>query len=252
MAVLRTRLASVIAILLLILSLPGCSGGFAARQALTEANTLPSGIYHIEITGNNGLALLAYQSEILDINGCAQWDGLASIGAYGLAFQQECHSVYSEQVRAKLWRGQWVTSTATSPRLQLLQWLQECRKSGIFDPVAVPAASVLPLDGNNRQVVSLQLQNASIDWTTLCDAHIDSAFGTQAFLLDIETCSANLYFDAETFLLLGVVFTAQNGQTTISGNITLSAVDGQSLQEFPTPEAISEGTLYEEWDIITP
>ena len=246
------RMASVIVTLLFVLSLTGCAGGLAARVTLTEANPLSSGIYHIEITGTNGLALLAYKTEVVVLNSCAQWDGLATVGAYNMVFQQECHSLYSEEISAKLWREKWVQSTTTSPSLQVQQWLQECRHKGRYNSEAIPATSVLPLpDDDPRMVVSLHLKKTTIDWNALCDAHLDSLFGTQAFLTDACSGSATLYFDAQTFALIGVVFTAQNGQTEISGNIVLSTADGHTLQKFPTPETITEGTLYEEWNILT-
>ena len=61
-----------------------------------------------------------------------------------------------------------------------------------------------------------------------------------------------LYFDADTYQLVGVIFSAQNGQTTIHGTITVSTAEEQTLTEFPEPDAICDGTLYEEWTALEP
>ena len=215
-----------------------------------EANPLSAGFYHIEIVGDNGLALLTYETDVININDQTQWDGLATVGAYNMAFQQECHSVYSPTVKAKLWRGLWVQSTATSPKEQLQVWLQAClKKDSQYQSKEVPAASVLPLEeGDTRRVVSIHIPKADMSWDSLCDVHIDTFFGTQAYLTDIKTGSVTLYFDVATHALIGVVFTAENGQTKISGIITVSTAEGHTLREFPDPTTLTEGTLYEEWN----
>lgn len=241
--------ASVIAAFFLLGVLTGCSSHRARKKALAEANALSSGYYHIEIVGQNGLAILAYQTDILNIDGKTQWDGDATIGAYNMAFQQECHSVYSEEVQAKQWRGKWVQSDATTPALQLRQWLNSSK--GKYDPNPIPANSVLSLpEDDGRQLVSLSISKAAIDWWTICDAHIDSYFGSQAFLTDLKSVSVILYFDAETLLFVGATFTGEKDNTTISGSITMSAADGHSLSEFPDASSISDGILAEEWSIV--
>lgn len=219
-----------------------------------EANPLSSGIYHIEIVAHNKLADLAYKTEVLDMDGKAQWDGIATVGAYRMAFQQKCESVYAPDLQAKLWRGKWVESTATSPREQLHQWLQSCGDgAGVYQTDAVAAYTILPVkEGDTRHIVTVQLPDAALDWAALCDAHLDTLFGSQAFLTDIKTAYVTLCFDAETLSLIGVVFSAQQGQTTINGTIMLSATEGQSLGTFPAPETLAEGTLYEEWEILSP
>lgn len=87
-------------------------------------------------------------------------------------------------------------------------------------------------------------------WYSICDAHIDSTFGSQAFLTDIKTGTVVLYFDATTPHLAAATFTAEQGCTSISGIIDVSATDGHTLQNFPSPETISDGTLYEECTIL--
>ena len=99
-------------------------------------------------------------------------------------------------------------------------------------------------------MVTVRLEDAPVDWDSICDVHIDSIFGTQAFLTDIKTGTVVLYFDAATLLLAAATFTAEQGSTSISGNIEVSAAGGHTLQEFPLPEAVSDGTLYEEWRIL--
>ena len=102
--------------------------------------------------------------------------------------------------------------------------------------------------GKNGKV---RVNDAPPNWDSICDVHIDSLFGTQAFLSDIETGTVVLFFDASTLLLAAATFTAEQGGTSISGIIEVSAADGHALQDFPLPETISDGTLYEEWDIIS-
>jgi hypothetical protein len=84
----------------------------------------------------------------------------------------------------------------------------------------------------------------------LCDAHLDTLFGSQAFLTDLDTATVTLYFDASTYTLIGAQFHGTYGQTAITGNITLSAANGQTTQYFPAAEEISEGTLSEEWQLL--
>lgn len=99
-------------------------------------------------------------------------------------------------------------------------------------------------------MVTARLEDAPINWDSICDVHIDSLFGTQAFLTDIKTGTVTLYFDADTLLLTAATFSTEQGGTSVSGIIEVSAADRQSLQEFPLPETISEGTRYEERHII--
>lgn len=221
---------------------------------MVEANPLFSGIYHIEIVAHNGLVDLAYKTEVLAIDDKAQWNGSATVGAYHMAFQQECKSVYAPDVQAKLWRGKWVKSTATSPKKQLLQWLQACGDgAGVYQKDAIDADTLLPLEGEKvRQIVTVQIPDGTLDWAALCDAHLDTLFGSQTLLTDATTANVILCFDAETLELIGVVFSAQQGQTTINGTIILSATDGQTLDTFPEPETLEEGTLHEEWSILEP
>ena len=250
---LTRRMASVIAILVVCAAvLSGCSGRLAARKALAEANTFPSAIFDIEIVGQNGLATLAYKTQVLHISEKAQWDGLATISAYNMVFQQECNSIYSENLQAKLWRDKWVQSSSTTPAIQLRAWLQMFRNgSGVYDPTPVPADSLPPFpEGDSRSMVTVQLKDAPLDWDSICDVHIDSLFGTQAFLTDLKTGTVVLYFDASTLLLAAATFTAEQGGTSISGIIEVSASDGHTFQDFPLPETVSDGTLYEEWTIL--
>lgn len=246
---LRRLLASALAAFSLLGALAGCSSHRAEKKALAEANALSSGYYHIEIVGQNGLATLAYQSDVLSIDDKTQWDGMATIGAYNMAFRQECHSVYSGEIKAKQWRGKWVQSDATSPSHQLQSWIQSSK--GQYNGTPVAASSVLPLEqADDRQVVSIHISKASIDWWAVCDAHIDSYFGSQAFLTDVKSVSVTLYFDADTLLFLGAKFTGEKDSTKISGSIAMSATDGQALSEFPEKDTVSEGTLAEEWSIV--
>lgn len=249
---LTRRMASVIAILTFLAVLAGCSGRLAARKALTEANTFSSSVFNVEIVGQNGLATLAYKTEVLHISGKAQWEGIATIGAYNMVFQQECRSLYSEELCAKLWREQWVQSSATTPAIQLRSWLQMFHNGrGTYDPTPTAAALLAPFSENDpRSMVIVHLEDAPINWDSICDVHIDSLFGTQAFLTVIKTGTVTLYFDADTLLLAAATFSTEQGGTSVSGIIEVSAVDGQAFQDFPLPETISEGTLYEEWHIL--
>lgn len=245
--------ASAIAVLLLLFFLfAGCTAEKEELPAVVEANPLQSGIYHIEIIGNNGIATLAYKSDVLNIGDQTQWDGLATIGAYDMAFRQECHSVYSPSIKAKLWRNRWVSSTATSPKDLVLSWLQSCTgKASEYDPNVVAIATVLPAgEEDTRRVYSVTLPSAVLEWNALCDAHIDTLFGSQAFLTDVKTGTVILYFDAETNALAGVKITAQHGRTALSATITVSTADGQNLREFPETEDPIKGSLSEEWNFI--
>lgn len=245
-------MASVIAILTFLAVLAGCNGKLAARSALTEANTFPASVFNIEIVGQNGLATLAYKTEVLHISNKAQWEGVATISAYNMVFQQECRSLYSEELQAKLWREKWVQSSATTPAIQLRSWLQMFHNgAGTYDPTPTAAALLAPFSENDpRSMVTVQLEDAPINWDSICDVHIDSLFGTQAFLTDIKTGTVVLYFDAATLLLAAATFSAEQGGASVSGIIGVSTTDGQSLQDFPLPETVSDGTLYEEWNII--
>ena len=245
-------MASVIVILTFLVALTGCNGKLAARRALTEANTFPSSTFDIEIVGQNGLATLAYKTKVIHISNKAQWEGVATISAYNMVFQQDCHSLYSEDLQAKLWRGKWVQSSATTPAIQLRPWLQMFRNgSGTYAPTPVPASLLDPFsESDPRSMVTVRLEDAPLNWNSICDVHIDSLFGTQAFLTDIKTGTVTLYFDADTLLLAAATFTAEQGSTSISGIIEVSAIDGHALREFPLPETISDATLYEEWCIL--
>ena len=99
-------------------------------------------------------------------------------------------------------------------------------------------------------MVTARLDDAPLDWDSICDVHIDSLFGTQAFLTDIKTRTITLYFDADTLLLAAATFSIEQGGTSVSGIIEASSADGQTLQEFLIPETISEGTRYGERHII--
>lgn len=249
---LKRLLASVFAAFFVLGVLTGCSSHWAEKKALAEANALSSGHYKISIVGQNDLVLFAYQSEVLHIGDMTQWDGVATVGAYNMAFQQECHSVYSPEVQAKKWRGKWVEASATTPAEQLSLWLQSCAKGkGDYNSKAVPLFSVLPVDETDtRRVISIQLENAKMDWNAICDANIDSYFGSQQFLTDLTTAAVTLYFDVDTNLLTGAKFTGKTEHTELSGTIIMSTVDGQFLSEFPEKNTISEGTLAEEWSIV--
>ena len=116
----------------------------------------------------------------------------------------------------------------------------------------IPIQQVLPNTGEQEvTVVSICLTDAPIAWDTLCDAHIDTMFGSQSFLTDLTSAAATLYFDASSKALVGVVFTAEHGRTHVSGTITMSAYSGQELSIFPLEAAISEDVLYEEWDLCS-
>lgn len=247
------RLASTIAALgLLACALCGCSQDHAGREALVEANLLSSGIYQIQITGNNPLITFAYQSKAIHLGDKTQWEGCATVGAYDLAWQQECISIYSPTVKAKQWRGKWVHSTATTPTAQMLLWLQEVSagKGEISNTPSAPPDFLSSRAGEGTQVICATLQDAPIFWNAICDAHLDTFFGGQAFLTDIKSAAVTLYFDAATYALIGVQFQGKQAQTAIEGKITLSAADGQSITEFPLPKEISDGTLSEEWQIL--
>lgn len=218
-----------------------------------EANPLTTGLYHIEISGSNGLALLAYKTDVLVVGSYAQWDGLATIGAYNMAFRQECHSLFTPAIQAKQWRGNWVQSTATSPSIQLTEWLRLCLSAtSKYRADNIPITQVLSNAGEKEtKVVSIHLTDAPIEWNALCDAHIDTMFGSQVFLTDLTNATVTLYFDASSKALVGVVFTAENGQTHINGTIAVSAYDGRELSTIPATDTISEGILHEEWDLYS-
>lgn len=215
-----------------------------------EANSLSAAAYHIELVGNNGLAILAYKTDVLNIGDCTQWDGFATIGAYNMAFQQECHSVYSPDVQAKLWRGNWARATTTSPKIQIHKWLQAClTKAGTYQPTNIRASSVLPLgEEDERTAVAIYLADVELDWSALCDVNIDTYFGTQAFLTDLKTGEVTLYFDSDTYQLIGVILTAAQGQTTVNASIVASTADGRTMRDFPNAEDLIDGILHEEWN----
>ncbi len=226
----------------------------SVKRTLVEANNLSSGNYHIELIGDNGLALLAYKADVLHIGEQTQWDGIATVGAYKMAFQQECHSVYSPQVQAKQWRGKWVQATATTPVEQFAQWLMHIANGkGTYKFSPVNASSLLPVsEGEDKKVVTVKLRNAPLDWNALCDANIDTSFGSQAFLTDVKTGTVTLCFDALTHELFGAVISAKKGQIKITATVILSTAYGHELQAFPRAEEVSEGTLSEEWVQISP
>lgn len=250
-------MASALVLTLVLLSLCSCRTNDKARSAIAEANPLDSGYYHIEISGNNGIALFAYRSNVLHLQDATQWDGLATIGAYGLAFQQECQSVYSTQGQAKLWRGLWVQSSTTTPAIQITQWLQEVREGGgTFARDEVPANTLLPLSADSqRRIITVKLPNAHIDWSALCDAHIDTSFGSQSFLTDANIGTVTLCFDSHSYVLIGVVITANHGQTKLSCTVTVSTADGHALQNIPDfttiiSDTVTEKNLCEEWNLV--
>lgn len=253
---LSKKTASTIALFVLLAFMPGCTSNHIERNAVVEANPLSSASYHIEITGTNQIITFAYQTDVIDIDDCAQWNGIATVGAYNMAFQQSCLSVYSSTVQAKQWRGEWVYSATTSPKIQFTKWLQDYSLgSGSCDASAVLANSVLPLPlTDTRTVSTIHLPAAALDWDALCDVHIDSTFGSQNLLTDIASGDILLYIDNETLELIGATFTAQQDQTHISGMIIVSANDGQSLEPFPDADTITDGTqyLYEEWALAEP
>lgn len=248
------RLASIFVLLATICALlTGCSTETTVPKALVEANDLSCGLYHIEITGDNGLVLFAYQSDVLHMNGMAQWEGIATIGAFSMAFRQECFSVYSPLVQAKYWRGKWVQSTATTPANQYFLWFQQITAGNCtYSSNPVSVNTLLPLaEGEDVQVVAVHLDDATLDWDSLCDAHIDTLFGAQTFLTDATTATVTICFDAETYVLIGASFTAEYSQTKLKGTITVCASDGHAFQKFPDPEEITDGTLYEEWTRVS-
>lgn len=249
---LKPRLASAIAVFFILALLSGCNANREEKKALAEANALSSGYYKISIVGQNEQILFAYQTEVLHIGDMTQWDGLASVGAYNMAFQQECHSVYSEEVQAKLWRNKWVAASATTPSDQLSIWLQSCADGkGIYNDDSVPLFTVLPVDKTDeRRVISVQLEKARMSWNAICDANIDSYFGSQQFLTDLTTATVTLYFDVDTRLLAGAKFAGKTEVSELSGTIIVSTAEGHALSEFPNPDSISEGVLAEEWEIV--
>lgn len=251
---LRKHLTSAIALILVVLLFCGCAAQQEKRNAVAEVNTLSSGNYHITLIGQSSTVTLAYKTDVLHIDDCAQWNGIATVGAYSMAFQQDCRSLYTTQYRAKQWRGKWVESTATSPKEQIDLWLQEIQDgAGTMNTKAVDAAQLLPLEeGDACSVFTARLENASLNWEALTDVHLDSMFGSQAFLTDVETGTVTLCFNTEDYTLVGVIISAKNSQTTISCTITVSTVEGQTIEEIPNQDSIGTGTLSEEWTILEP
>lgn len=244
------RLASIIASIgILACIITGCAENQDARKALVEANLLSSGFYQIQIAGNNPIVSFAYKTEALHIGQETQWEGVATVGAFDMAFQQNCHSVYSPEIKAKRWRGKWVRSTATTPTAQILLWLQEM-SAGRGEISSEPASKPDFLSARAGEVLAVTLSDAPMLWNAICDAHIDTLFGSQAFLTDLKEAEAILYFDADTHTFLGAAFQGSYGQTAITGTIVLSATDGHTIGSFPPPEKISEGTLSEEWQVL--
>ena len=248
-------MASILALTICVFFLASCHKKNDKISALVEANPISAGMYHIEIIADNGLAELAYSSNVLSKNDCACWTGSATVGAYKMAFRQECHSLYFEGISAKQWRGKWVRSQATDPSLQIAAWFAATASQGCaYNASPVLAASALPLnEGDTRTAVTVVIPAAPMQWEALCDANIDSYFGTQAILTDAETCIVFLYFNAESNAFIGATFTADTGQTTIRGSITVSTTDGHTLPEMPIPElveTIKDGLLEEQWEIL--
>ena len=261
---LKHILASTITVLLVIALLCGCNRDRIASdasanphsdamRALVEANTLSSGLYHIEISGSNGLALFAYQTDVLVINNHAQWDGTATIRAYDMAFLQECHSLYSENIQAKYWRDRWAIGTATAPSILLQEWLRLCLSNEAeYTPEAVSISRFLGEgEAEDTQVVAIQISDAPIDWNAICDAHIDTWFGSQTLLTDHAQADATLCFDAETSKLLAVIFASEISQGNIHCTIKLSTADGHTMEEFPSSDALSSVPLQEEWNFFS-
>ena len=170
-----------------------------------------------------------------------------------MAFRQECHSLYSPEIKAKQWRGIWVNGTATSPSLLIQEWLQLCLEpSAKYARRPVALSKIIPKEESSGiYVVAIQVTDAPINWDALCDAHIDTWFGSQTLLTDFTQADATLYFDVKTSALCAVVFAAQSSQGNINCTITLSPADGLTLQEFPSAGALPTGTLSEEWSIIS-
>ena len=249
---LKPILASALVLLLVLVLACRCAASLDFRNTLVEANTFSAEIYDIELVAKGTVVMLAYKSQVLHIDDCAQWDGIATVGAYGMAFRQECLSIWNGDIQAKQWRDKWVQSTVTSPRAQFELWLRAVRQGrGTCNSTPVAAASLLPLgEGDTRTAITVVLKNSKLDWNALTDVHLDPLFGSQSFLTDAKTGTVTLCFDAMSYSLIGVVISASCGQTTITETIIVSAADGQMIEGIPDADTISEGTLYEEWSLI--
>lgn len=214
---------------------------------------MSGGKYHIELVAHNAIATLAYKTDVLHHDGCAQWDGTAMIGAYNMAFEQRCISLYANDICAKQWRGRWVSSTATTPKSQIDNWLQDVRQgTGTITENDQWLQTAGNGEGRSDSCITVQMPRADLDWNALTDVHIDSIFGTQSLLTSFEQGSVTLYFDAETHLLNTVVIAAGTGQNSMSCIITVSTTEEQIKEAIPTADKLGEGTLYEEWTIIDP
>lgn len=246
-------MVSALAFVYAFILLCGCTSQRGLRNSLAETNFMSGNKYHIELVAHNALATLAYKTDVLHHNGCAQWDGTAMIGAYNMAFEQRCISLYANDICAKQWRGQWVSSTATSPKNQIDKWLQDVRRgAGTITEGDQWFHTEADAEGRSDSCITVQMPRADLDWNALADVHIDSIFGTQSLLTAFEQGSVTLYFDAETHQLSTVVIAADTGQNSMSCIITVSTTEEQIQETIPTADKLKEGTLYEEWTILDP
>lgn len=246
------RIASAIVLLGILVLLFCCGNELSTRRAVAEANPISQATFHIEIVGQNALATFAYQTTVLHIDEKAKWEGIATVQAYNMVFQQECQSLYSSDIQAKRWRGKWAHTTTTTPKEQIQLWLELfCKGKGSFNENPVPASSLPIFDATDeRSILIAKMNDVALDWNALCDAHIDSMFGSQSFLTNNKTGTVTLYFEESSLEIVAASFTAGESATSISGIIEVFAVDGQSLPAFPDKDTLTKGILAEEWRIL--
>lgn len=176
------------------------------------------------------------------------WDGKANVYCKGAYFSQECRTYSDSGSSCKQWRSGWVRSDTQSilEQIRKLQHLS-AEGEGAYQkkPVAISTFHE-DLSGYDNEVYAVTMKDVAVDWNSICDVNLDTAFGGNDRFAAASQVDATLLYDTEDLQLKAVLLSYLEEETWISVCVALTQID--SISEFDMDALnLVEGYLSEEW-----
>lgn len=221
-----------------------------SRSDLTEVNSFSQGSYelHIFLQMMDPQIALQYDTTVIASGENAETNGTATVYFLETYFQQACRTRSNADGSCKLWRDKWVSSQYASPLLQVQSW-QDMVLDGKGYYEKIPVALADFTDRNTgEQCFLIQMSGIALDWSDLCDVHMDRLFGEDR-LAALTSANISLLYNTETLLLDAAIIQYEQDGVWAKAVITITPTVLN-----PTPpgaiETVEKDLLNEEWNIL--
>lgn len=225
-----------------------------SRRRLTEMNSFQEGCYRLDISVDmiDTDFAMQYDSAVEAAGEKSVWDGTANVYYMGAYFTQDCLTYYDSGLSCKQWRSEWVASDTRSILEQIRKWQQlSAEGKGYYQkkPEAI-AAFHEDLADLETEVYTVTLQDVDVDWDSICDADLDSAFGGNDRLEAVSQMNVTLLYGTEDLQLKAVLLAYEEEEVWVSACVAVSQIE--SISEFDMDTlSIQEGYLSEEWTLYS-